>query len=202
MKIPKSLSIERKRLVWEYHNQFLTNHEIAERVNAHYKDNPEAKHIVLNTNAVSKILNRLNKSFQASLKTGIEEIKVEQVAKLLHLAREAYQAWERSKLSSKNVKKKAILKNNENGKTTTLPTEKTTQAKDQGGNPRYLAEVRKCLEDIRRIVGADAPLKFKLSGDSDSDAIKLETTFEGFMGKLARLAEQNGTNPRTESVPE
>ena len=40
----------------------------------------------------------------------------------------------------------------------------TTTTTSQCGDPRYLAEIRACLADIRRIWGTDAPAKQELTG--------------------------------------
>ena len=79
----------------------------------------------------------------------VDKVKAEQISQLAHMADESYQAWERSKEASKLVRQK----DNHNG------VETTKEAREQDGDPRYLSETRKALEDIRKIVGADARIK-------------------------------------------
>lgn len=175
MKIPRSLSLERKRRAWEMHQKFFKHHEIAEALG-------------MKLSAVSRMLGRLNKSFRESLAADIEETKIRQIAQLEHLAREAYEAWERSKEAAKSVmQRKNLIQGQAVG-----GVEQTNVARDQDGDPRYLKECRECLEAIRKIIGADAPLKLQHSGEKDADAIKLDiaSSKEQFLAELASLTGQ------------
>ena len=183
MKIPKALSLERKRRAWELHQKFYKHHEIATELG-------------MNLSAVSRMLARLNNEFKLKLAKDIEDVKSDQIARLEHIAREAYDAWERSKETNKSVRQKKAISN---GQQLGI-TEQTNEAREQYGDPRYLKECREAMAEIRKITGADAAIKFQHSGDKDADAIKLDysTTKAGFLAKLASLVKPAGAEP----VPE
>jgi gas vesicle protein len=183
MKIPKALSLERKRQAWELHLQFYKHHEIAEKLN-------------MKVSAVSRMLGRLNKQFKDKLQQDIEDVKYEQIARLEHIAREAFFAWERSKEDYEILRKSTGLMNGEPVGIGTAGKE----IRDQYGDPRYLKEAREAMNEIRKIMGADAPLKIQHSGDKEADAIKLDytTTLAGFLEELASLTKQG----KTETIPE
>jgi hypothetical protein len=91
----------------------------------------------------------------------IRGIKVEQTESLLHIFKEAMAAWERSKMNAESVTVKDI----EYGEEKIPAVEKTTTTKGQCGDPRFLAEARGALDDIREIWGANAPVKIEHSGE-------------------------------------
>lgn len=108
-----------------------------------------AKKLGISDSAVSKALNVITKRYSERHMEDVDRIKAEQVASLEQVASEAYRAWLRSK------KKK----------------------QDEYGDPRYLVIFMKAKEDIRKIVGADAPKKVDvkyadLSNLSDDELIK------------------------------
>lgn len=102
----------------------------------------------------------------------IRQIRCEHTQRLLHIYAEAMAAWERSKENAVSLKdslapalaiKVKEGKPVEVGATGSLLTERTT--KGQCGNPTFLAEAREALADIRKLLGADAPLKVEHSGE-------------------------------------
>lgn len=105
----------------------------------------------------------------------IREVKTRQTNQLLHIFREAMQAWERSKLNAEREVIKEIIaqdkepKPGERKETKEIKVlavaERTKTTSGQCGDPRFLAEARNALEDIRKIWGADAPVKVEHSGE-------------------------------------
>lgn len=88
--------------------------------------------------AVAKILKRLTERYSRNLNDDIERVKLEQISQLEHIASEAMQAWDDSKQEI------AVSKDF----TRYFP-----------GDPRYLTAAMEAKEDIRKIIGADAPIK-------------------------------------------
>lgn len=82
---------------------------------------------------VSVMLKRASAKFHERFMQDIKVVKDEQVAQLSLVADEALQGWFNSKKKVKN--------------------------KISCGDTKYLTEFRKALEDIRKILGADAPLQ-------------------------------------------
>lgn len=105
-----------------------------------------ANEIGVTFGGVSKILQRLHKRYREKNMDSIEKMKFEQIGELSNIADEAYQAWERSKKSA---------------------------SEDHEGDPRYLSVYIKAKEDMRKIVGADAPLKQELTG-KDGKSINVD----------------------------
>jgi hypothetical protein len=183
---PKSLALEQKRKAWELHMQYKTHQEIADALK-------------MNLPAVHKMLGRMNRAFKDSLAADIEKEKLDQIARHRNIAREAHEAWERSKQNSKAVRQK---KGTVNGQPHPV-IEQIIDAREQYGDPRYLEVEMKSLEAIRKITGADSPIKIQHSGDKNADAIKLEysATKAGFLAELAILTGQvqaDGVHRETE----
>ncbi len=94
-----------------------------------------AAELGITQSAVSQILKRLFERYYEENMVEIEQVKVEQVAQLEYIASEAMRAWVRSK--------------------------KNSQRKN---DVRYLSAAMKAKEDIRKILGIDAPSKIEHSG--------------------------------------
>ncbi len=173
MKLSKEAKLELKQKAWEMHKQFKSSDEIA-------------KALDMKPGAVRQMLSRLNKDFRKRFEDDIDEIKFEQIAKLEHIAREAFDAWERSKEVSKTIRQKKMV--GDPAKISGI-TEQTNEARDQDGDPRYLKTAMEAMADIRKIIGADSPAKIQHSGDKEGNAIKLEyeATRAGFLEELALL---------------
>lgn len=97
------------------------------------------------------------------------QTKVEQVAELRHMVFEAMQQWEASKGTKKVVTRHTTepvqqriydpdtgeVREIETGETRIVTTQHVTQLL---GNIKFLTEARESMADIRKILGADAPL--------------------------------------------
>ena len=151
MKIPRELTIQREKEVWLYRQKCWTQERIASQLK-------------ISQPAVAKILKRLSKRYSEQVIEDIDRVKTEQIYQLEHIADEAMQAWDRSKLAenTKMVKSPAVI---DNGKVTPLSAgSQTTIVRDLDGDHRYLATAMKAKEDIRKILGADAPQKNEITG--------------------------------------
>jgi hypothetical protein len=141
MKIPKAQAVERRARVWELRVQNWTYVDIA-------------KELKINISTVAKILNRITKKYTAQHLEDVSRVKAEQVGQHENIAKEAYEAWIRSKAAAKMLRKKEST--NLVGATT---NEEIKEFRDQDGDPRYLTAYMTAKEHIRKIVGADAPVK-------------------------------------------
>jgi hypothetical protein len=167
------------------HKQFKNSEEIAAALN-------------MKPGAVRQMLSLLNKDFRKRLEADIDAVKFDQIARLEHIAKEAFDAWERSKETSKIIRQKKLLANGQSSSV----TEQTNEMRDQDGDPRYLKTAMEALADIRKIIGADSALKLQHSGDSKADAIKLDypTTKQQFLEELASLIKQGTTDSVSEQI--
>jgi len=140
--VPIELLRERERRAWELSSKMWTQERIAQELG-------------LERSTISKMLKRLN---ERAMKTITDEIlaeKAQHIRQLKEIADEAFQAWERSKETRKGVVKKSRTGGMTRGEET------TTSVQDQDGDPRYLETAMKALNDIRKILGLDAPEKIE-----------------------------------------
>ena len=103
----------------------------------------------VNQSTVSRDLKHFTDDVLSNLKDVAEEEKIVQVAQLKHLVQELTEAWEASKINEQQ-----ITQSTKEGAETT-----TVRVKGREGDRAYISEIRNCLQDIRKILGADAPIK-------------------------------------------
>jgi hypothetical protein len=89
---------------------------------------------------VSKILARVDQRVLLELAGSVQELKVQQAARLEYLYREAVDEWEPSKRTS-------------------VADHSAAAEPRRHGDRRFLAEARALLADLRRLWGLDSPLK-------------------------------------------
>jgi predicted transcriptional regulator len=139
----------RRSLVWRLSTeQWLTQAQIAEVLN-------------ISQPTVSRDLTNVEEQIRAHLMEMIETEKLLQIAQLKHMATQLVAAWEASKENSLAVTRRQGIANEEAVGAVLLTTHTTGREGDRG----YLAEARRCLADIRAILGADAPIRISASGD-------------------------------------
>src|SRR5712692_5967519 len=107
--------------------------------------------------AVHQMLERVEKRILEELKGKTDHQKSRQTAALWKLYDEAMEAWERSKKPQKQMVSKHGP-GNDDGRPGSV-VESTSTIRENDGDPRYLAEARQILQDIRKIWGLDAPQK-------------------------------------------
>ena len=154
--IPKALILEREKKVWALRVRGGTYESIAEELGITF-------------GAVHKILDRMHKRYIARNMDSVDKCRQEQIAELGNIAKESYDAWVRSKGQKIVIKKRARSKD---GKM--LPGEAVEERYQQEGDPRYLQVYMKAKEDLRKIVGADAPTRNELTGKNGAP-IQMET---------------------------
>lgn len=154
--IPKALILEREKKVWAMRVRGATYERIA-------------KELGITFVAVHKILDRMHQRYIKRNMDSVQKCRQEQIAELTHIADEANQAWERSKKTKVIKKKRAIGKDGKyiGG------MQSSEETYEQEGDPRYLQVYMKAKEDLRKIIGADAPNKNEHTG-KDGGAIKFE----------------------------
>ncbi len=181
-KLPKSVMLERRRMIWDMRQKFMTHEAIGQQLG-------------ISQQAVSKVLRLMTKKYAERHMEDIDRIKAEQVAELEHVAYEAYQAWDRSKEASKMVRKKSLLSG---------ASEQVLESRDNDGDPRYLQIAMKAKEDIRKIVGADAPLKVdaRYSGLDDlSDDELRKRALEALNEGIEKDSDGNDSAPSANEEP-
>ena len=120
-----------------------------------------------------------NRWLQSSV-VNINEAKARELARVDHLEREYWEAWEKSKNPVKTRASKKV-----SGET----VESTIQGETGTGDPRYLSGVQWCINKRCEVLGLDAPTKREITGRAgEAIEIKDVTAREQLAGRLARIA--------------
>lgn len=143
--------LERERRAWDLRQQGLTHERIAAELN-------------LDRSTITKMLGRLSVRASKNMMEMVIEEKIGQIARLNHIVDEAMQAWERSKETAKTVRRQqadaaAQEEGDVEGSARKKKVTTTTLVQDQDGDPRYLDVAIKAMNEIRKILGLDAPAK-------------------------------------------
>jgi hypothetical protein len=98
----------------------------------------------------------------------IEQHKQRELGKIDIIEVEAWRAWKRSIGIAKTVTtKNTTIEAPDGSNDIELPAEeRTVREEDLAGDPRFLEIARKCVEDRRKVLGLDAPVK---SAFTDTD---------------------------------
>lgn len=185
--IPRTVILEREKKVWAMRMRGATYERIAEEIGITF-------------GGVKNILDRLHARYKKANMDSIEKCRQEQIGELTNICDEAYKAWERSKGQKITIKKRARAKDG-----TMLPGEASEERYESDGDTRYLNVYLKAKEDLRKIIGADAPTKNELTGKDGKpleivsvhqDATK--TQVQKFMDKLF-TKKDDSTKPSPES---
>lgn len=158
--------IQRRTDAWELRCQGWTQTRIAQQLG-------------VTQATISRDLKWASQRALADLTAVVEQTKREQVHQLERIADEALQSWERSKANYKSVSK-TVKGTRSDGEGTEEST--TTKVEERAGDVRYLNTAMGALSDIRKILGADAPIAVDLEVDDLDAAIRRE---------LARMAAQS-----------
>lgn len=116
-----------------------------------------AKYGYASTNSITAIVKKIDKWLIPQFMGDIRAIKCQHTERLLHIVSEAMAAWERSKRDKVQFEHER----DDTGRLTLLKMKREAQA----GNPTFLATAMKALEDVRKIWGADAPVRMEVSGE-------------------------------------
>lgn len=192
-KEPREVILAREQQVWALRQQLWTHERIATALQ-------------LDRSTVTKILGRLSARYAKSLADQVDAVKGAQIAALEHLADEAMQAWERSKLDAETTTTKTVSLKGPGEDAVAMPAEETTlKRQGQTGNPAHLAEVRGALADIRKILGLDAPTKQEHTGKDGGPIEHTQLTDEERAARLAALLDaaraRRGGSPAGATAP-
>lgn len=91
----------------------------------------------------------------------IDEKKANELARINHVEREAWLAWERSRLEYMRT-----VQEQRTGDKKRVKHSKASVTKEQQvGDPRFLEIILKCVKSRRELFGLDAPQKVELGGE-------------------------------------
>lgn len=114
--------------------------------------------------AVSKMLSRLEERFARDVVATLDRHRAKQTMRLEHQYSESMRAWTESKQDSTvRRQRKAQDATGRAG-----PAVAELIVENQHGDPRYLEQARKALNDIRKVWGVDAPQVLKVTAAKSS----------------------------------
>lgn len=141
-RVPKEVTRERERRAWELRQQLWTHERIALELGVDHS-------------TITKMLARIRQRMLVQLNVEVGSRVAEQVGQLDQIADQSYQAWIKSKEPEKEVQKKVSK-----GKGLRSGSEETSsRVSERGGDVRYLEMTVRALQDIRKILGIEAPVR-------------------------------------------
>lgn len=163
MAAPKRTKLEIKR----------DRHKIAELYIQGKYQSVIAEIIGLTQQQISYDLKAIQKEWIKNTTLSLDTYKSTELAKIDHLERTYWQAWDRSlnQFKSQIVKGRDITKDTNTGKPIAESIEKTNKIEDRNGDPKYLQGIQWCIDQRCKILGVYAEIKHKLSGTVTIDAI-------------------------------
>lgn len=108
-----------------------------------------AKELEISQSTVSRDLDALHEQWVKSALVNFDEAKAKELAKIDHLEREYWRAWQRSQEDAEATK----IVESKDGK------RYEAQTKGQAGDPRFLAGVQWCIDRRIKLIGLDEALK-------------------------------------------
>ena len=153
---PKRTKFEREKdllAISSLYLQGITQAEIGQRIGVSQQQ-------------ISYDLKVLRKRWLQSSIVNIDEAKARELARVDHLEREYWEAWEKSKNPVKTIASKKV-----DGQ----QTEKTIQGETGTGDPRYLSGVQWCINKRCEIVGLDAPSRTDVTSGGKAIIINWDT---------------------------
>jgi len=125
------------------------------RIAEHINIDPNRDY-VLTRQQIGYDIRKVQDAWKKSALMDIDEAKKLELAKVDHLEREYWEAWERSCEDEETKRLEGTIASGEDkGKT----TKQVVTRKAQNGDPRFLLGVQWCIERRCKIIGIDAPTK-------------------------------------------
>ena len=181
-KIPKELTLEREQQAWELRTQkFWTQARIAQEIG-------------VSQPAVHKMLSRISLRVRGRLDTDVVSVQLSQVSQLETLVQEMYEAWTESRKPVRTVASSGEDSMSGKGDASLFHKGKhgkqvRTEVKTTAGDVALVRAMLQAMSDIRKIVGADAPIELDIDHKvSGGISIKQEVSVElGIQERLPRL---------------
>lgn len=175
--MPKRLTSQREndlvitaRMYMQGYNQYDIMHHLNNRPPD--ETMPDG-YVPVTQQTISNDLDTIFKRWQESQVFDFHQAKMEQLAKIDLMEREAWQAWERSKeefVKQTTQTDSSKVTQDEQGNPRAL-TRVTRLKEDRNGDPRYLEMVRKCVEMRIELLGLKAPDRWRLVDNDDHDIL-------------------------------
>lgn len=152
--------LARRQEVWDLRCQGWTQQRIADQLE-------------VNQSTISRDLAFMRERVMDRMEEDIVQTKVEQVWQLEYMINELFEAWRKSKEAARSVSRmkdegggSGFIAKGKGGERT------NTTVSDRTGKVSYLREARNAMADIRKILGADAPIKIAPTDPSGKEQFK------------------------------
>ncbi len=173
MAAPKRTNIQRERdlvIVADLYLKGHTQQYIADEVSEEYD------RFSLTRQQIGYDVKKLIKRWQKSQLVDVDQAKIGELAKINHLERTYWDAWDRSCKDAETVtqKTKGVVqrRQGEDGAfVAERPAEATKTSKGQAGDPRFLTGIQWCIEQRCKILGVYAPEKRELKGSVELQSV-------------------------------
>jgi hypothetical protein len=173
----KHVATERRRQMWRLRQKGWTLGTIAD-------------HLGIAESTVSRALLKIDTRANERLTEARMQQKLSQIERLLWQYEELCKAWEKSKEDYKRASRK----------TTADGDVDIIEGFERSGDPRYLAEARQCLRDIRSLLGLDI-----MASTQDSDVTLIDLLNRLGLPYVGHGPEtengQTGDQPRISATP-
>lgn len=130
---------------------------------------------------VSRYLAELREDWRSEAKDNIGEAIQEQIATLRAVMQEAWDAWKRST----RQKTKKVTTEFENNPSGSRPNETRTEKWKEVGDPRYLAQIERCVAKISELLGLMPSTKIDLG----KETVKTFADWVQEMGRAKEIGE-------------
>ena len=146
----------------------------------------------VSSQAIHKALRKAERRVLAGMEEAVKGELARQYAGLDHLYCESMQAWARSKGPAKLAREKSSA----DGAGAPARRETTHELRERTGDPRFLAEARAALADLRKLLGLDAPDKLLLGGlPPDPIAVRVRGLSDDQLAGLEAILGRNAGAP-------
>ena len=164
----------------------MNNTETKERVAELYLEGNTQREIAtqlgITPGRVERILEKAQDDWKKpAMRTVLEQRAVE-LARLAQIESEARKEWDRSKLPKQTTMKQKQTGQSGDGKPASDKLQVQTTETGQTGDPRYLAEIQKCIDARAKLLGLYAPKKIDLKMEEQRE---MAAILVAFVGELA-----------------
>ena len=185
---PKRSKDERLRddvIIANLHLRGKTQEQIASHLNKRfYLDRP------LSRQAIGQALARIRKEWLRKTLRQFSKAKAEELAQLDNLEAELWRAWDDSRrpIVTTREKRAHVRVVNRQGGTVQLEepvvVETQTQERTSAGDPRFLAEINRCIHRRCRLLGLDTPHLIQVS---EKEIEMLSDVFSGLLNRFVPI---------------
>ena len=125
-----------------------------------------ADSIGVSRSVVGKDLAAIRKKWQEQSIRNMDEVMTKELERIDLIERAAWDGWLRSVNDKRSLTTRIVTKYEEDGtESLNPPIETTTKVEPQSGDHSFLSTAHKCVEQRRKMLGIDAPVKSEVTSN-------------------------------------